>query len=77
MAKVEPLHIDIRPHIAAVARPGDTVLIGFNRELDDLELAGLAEDFSNFTDQTGVHIATLENVSSMVVIRPEGDSDGE
>lgn len=58
--------------IAAVARPGDTILISFDRTLDDSELADLDEAFSGLSEQTGVHIGIVEGASSMAVVRPEG-----
>lgn len=62
--------------IAALARPGDTILIGFDRSLTDEELDDLREDFQDFTSTTGVHIGFVEHVTSMVVARPD-DSDLE
>jgi len=77
MAKMETIHVDVKPHIAAVARPGDTVLIGFNRALSDSELDQLREDFEGFSETTGVHIVFVEQVSSMVVAKgPERDVNG-
>lgn len=75
MARMETLHIDIRPHIAAVAQPGDTVLIGFNRTLSDEELAELHEAFEGFFDTTRIHIAFVEQVASMVVVKGDGDAE--
>lgn len=69
MARMETLHIDIRPHIATVAQPGDTVMIGFNRVLSDEELDQLREDFEGYFEATGVHVAFVEQVSSMVVVK--------
>lgn len=63
--------VDIMPHIAAAARPGDTILIGFDRSLSDEELDQLREDFADFTETTGVHIAFVEHATSMVVAGPE------
>lgn len=63
--------------LAAIARPGDTVLIGFERALTDEDLESLREGFQDFTETTGVHIAFVEQATSMVVVRPggeEGDS---
>lgn len=76
MAKAtESLHIDIRPHIAAIARPGDTVMIGIDRSLTDEELDTLREQFEAFMDTTGVHVAVVENVTSMAVVRPDEDEE--
>lgn len=71
MAKMEEIHVDVRPHIATIARPGDTVLIGVNRTLSDVELEEFREQFTDFTDETGVHVVLAENVCSMVVIKGE------
>ena len=65
--------------LAALARPGDTVLIGFDRTLTDEEFEDLREGFEGFTATTGVHIAFVEHAVSMVVARPgeEGDDEGQ
>lgn len=68
------LQIDITPQIAAVARSGDTIMLGFNRTMSDAELEQLREDFSGFTEATGVHIAFVEQVDSMVVARDDRDA---
>lgn len=57
--------------IAAVARRGDTVLIGMNTVMTEEELAFLQEQFEDFTETTGIHVAVVENVSSMAVLRGE------
>lgn len=67
------LSIDITPEIAALARPGDTILIGFDRTLSDEELEALAEGFKGFTNTTGVHIAFVEHATSMAVARGSED----
>lgn len=70
MASTEAhLSIDITPEIAALARPGDTILIGFDRTLSDEELDDLREGFRGFTETTGVHIAFVEHATSMAVAR--------
>lgn len=66
----QTVHIDVRPHIAAVARPGDTVLIGFAHELDDAEIAAIDENFRPLAEQ-GIKIGFLDQVTSMVVVRGE------
>ena len=57
--------------VAALARPGDTILIGFDRTLTDEELDDLREGFQDFTETTGVHIAFVEHATSMVVARAD------
>jgi hypothetical protein len=56
---------------AAVARPGDTILVGLDRALSDEELEHLVDEFENLTEETGVHIVLLENVTSMTVVRDD------
>lgn len=63
------INIDVMPQIAAIAQPGDTIMIGFDRSLSDEELDQLREDFEGFTETTGVHIAFVEHATSMVVAR--------
>jgi len=59
---------------AAVARPGDTILVGLDRALSDEELEHLQDEYENLTEQTGVHIVLLENVTSMTVVRDDRDA---
>jgi hypothetical protein len=61
------INVDVLPVIAAAAKPGDTILIGFDRTLSDEELDSLTEGFKGFTETTGVHIAFVEHATSMVV----------
>lgn len=65
--------IEFSPHIAAVAKPGDTIMIGFDRTLTDGELEDLREGFKGFTEKTGIHVAFVEHATSMVVARPDTD----
>jgi len=57
--------------LAAVAQPGDTILIGIDRMLTDEELDELREGFKDFMETTGVYIAFVEHVTSMVVVKGE------
>jgi hypothetical protein len=72
MATTENLQLNIMPTLAAVAGPGDTILIGFDRTLSDEELEGLREGFEGFTEATGVHVAFVEHATSMVVAKGSG-----
>ncbi len=60
--------------IAAIARPGDTVLIGFAGILDEEDIEALDRAFEPLR-RTGVEVGFTDGVSSMVVIRPGDDSD--
>lgn len=70
------VHVDIRPIVAGIAKPGDTVLIGFDHTLDEAELEAVYEAFRDFTNTTGIHVAVVERATSMIVARP-GDDDLE
>lgn len=63
--------------VVTVARPGDTVLIGLRDRLCDEELGDMAENFKDFTETTGIHVALVEGVVSMVVARPESEEYDE
>lgn len=64
-------------HVAAVARPGDIVIIGFNRALSDEEVGWLTESFQPVAD-LGVKVGFADNVSSIVVVKGSSDAnDGE
>lgn len=70
------INVDVMPQIAAVAQPGDTILIGFDRTLSDQELDQLREDFTDFTETTGVHIGFVEHATSMAVARGSDEDAG-
>jgi hypothetical protein len=72
---MQPDDDNFLPRIAAVARPGDTIMIGFDRTLTDEELDDLREGFEGFTNTTGVHIAFVEHATSMAVARAQGETD--
>lgn len=76
MPKTETIHVDVRPHIAAVARPGDTVLIGFAHALTDEDVEALNESFQPLIDE-GIKVGYMDQVTSMVVVKgPEPDVKG-
>lgn len=68
--------VDARYYVAAVARPGDTVLIGFSHSLTDEEIDALDESFKPIIKQ-GIKIGFMDQVTSMVVVRPDGEGDDE
>ena len=59
---------------ASIARPGDTVIITLRDRLCDEELSEFTEQFKDFFETTGIHVAVIEGVVQMVVVRP-GDED--
>lgn len=58
--------------LAAVARPGDTILVGFSRELKDEDIEALDESFQPLVEK-GIQVGYMDLVSSMVVTRPDGE----
>lgn len=64
------VNVDVRPHIAAVASPGDTVLIGFAHSLTDAEIEEIEGHFRPLIDQ-GIKVGFLDQVTSMVVVKGE------
>lgn len=58
--------------LAAVARPGDTVVIGFSRPLEEEEVQWMEESFRPLIDR-GIQVAFADQVSSMVIIRPDDE----
>lgn len=59
------------PAAVAVARPGDTLVIGFSIPLDDDQYSQLAETFKPLTEQ-GIKVAFADHVTAMVVARGDG-----
>lgn len=60
--------IDTPITLAAVARPGDTVIIGFGRSLSDEEVGWMEESFRPLIDR-GIQVAFADQVTSMVVAK--------
>lgn len=61
--------IDITPNIAAIVRPGDNLILGFNRSIAEEECAMLRDKLSTLIP--GIKIIVIDNVSSMVVHKPD------
>lgn len=55
--------------IAAIAQPGDTVIIAFSGQLDDADIEWLNQQFQPIIDR-GVDIQYTDQVSDIVVVRP-------
>lgn len=58
---------------AAIARPGDTLLVGFGHSLSDKDIEALRDSFRPLTDQ-GIKIGFMDQVTSMVVVRPDEEA---
>ena len=58
--------------LAAIARPGDTIVIGFDRPLDDQEVEWMTETFKPLTER-GIQVAFADQVTSIVVARPDDE----
>lgn len=57
--------------VAAIAKRGDTVIVGLSERLCDEDYIDLTDALKPMIDQVGVHVALIEGASSMVVVRPE------
>lgn len=68
------INVDIQPMLVALARPGDTIVIAFDRILSDEEYDRFVEQWQPVVDQ-GIKVACADQVSSMLVVR--GDGNGE
>lgn len=53
----------------AVAKPGDTVLIGLNTRYSDEEYEILVDHLQPLKRELGIRIGIIEDVSSMIVVR--------
>lgn len=71
--KVERIGQTLRDSVAAVARPGDVVLLTFGRELTDEDIDLLTEGFQPLKEQ-GIDVAFTDQVEAVAVLRP-GDED--
>jgi hypothetical protein len=58
--------------LAAVARPGDTIIIGFNYALADDDIEALAESFAPLRDK-GIEVAFADHVQTLVIARPDDE----
>lgn len=61
---------------ATVARPGDTILVGFDHRLSDEEFEEMTARLRAIGDDLGVRFGVIEGASSMIVVRPELDANG-
>lgn len=63
--------------IAAVAAPGDTLVVGFNRRVSDEEFDLMREQWGDVVGESGVRLVAFDGVVSLVVVRGPGlDTNG-
>lgn len=79
--KVERIGEALRDSVAAIARPGDIVMLAFGRELTDEDIDILTEGFRPLKER-GIEVAFTDQVESITVLRPDSDDiddwgDGE
>lgn len=74
LGKLGPIKIDttVKVEAAAVARPGDTLVVGIAQRMSDDDYTVLYEQFQPLIN-LGIKVAIADGVTAMVVIRPEGD----
>lgn len=65
---------DLRTTVVAVARPGDTVIVGFSEQLTAEEIEAARGHFEGLAEQ-GIAVHFACPVSEIVVVR--GDRDAE
>lgn len=70
--KVERIGDALRDSVAAVARPGDTVMLAFGRELTDEDIDILTEGFQSLAER-GIEVAFTDQVESVAVLRADSD----
>lgn len=75
-AEVRRLGETLRDSMAAIARPGDTVLLAFNRELSDEDIDLLTESFQELKER-GIEVGFTDQVAEIVVARPDGLDPGD
>lgn len=61
--------------IAAVAKPGDTIMVGMDVVVTDQEYQLLLERYQPLLE-SGIRVFLVEHCTSMVVVRPELDVNG-
>lgn len=69
-AEVERIGQTLRDSLCAVARPGDTVILAFGRELTDEDIEHLTEGFRPLKER-GIEVAFTDQVESITVVRPD------
>lgn len=62
----------MKADIAAIARPGDTVILAFHGYLTDEDIEELNESFRPLKEK-GVEVAFTDQVASIVVVRPDSE----
>lgn len=62
--------------VAAIARPGDTILVGYDHRLSDEEFQEMTSRLRTIGDDLGIRFGVIEGASSVIVVRSEGDIDG-
>lgn len=60
----------------AIAKPGDTILVGFDHRLSDEEFEEMTARLRAVGDDLGIRFGVIEGASSIVVVRPELDANG-
>lgn len=72
MAEAPEIEVKLSVDMAAVAQPGDTLVVALNRTVSDEEFETLRERFEPLKS-SGIRVFLVENASSMVVVKG-GDS---
>lgn len=73
MAEMPEIDVKLSVDMAAVAQPGDTLVVALNRMVSDEEFETLRERFEPLKS-SGIRVFLVENASSMVVVKGGDDA---
>jgi hypothetical protein len=68
-------HLHVHP-VVAVAKPGDTILVGFDHRLSEEEFEEMTARLRTIGDDLGIRFGVIEGASSMIVVRSDLDVNG-
>lgn len=64
---------DLKTAVAATARPGDTVIVGFSEQLTEAEIEAARQHFEGLAEQ-GITVHFACPVSGIAVVRGDRDA---
>jgi hypothetical protein len=57
--------------LAAIAKPGDTILVGYDHRLSDKKFQEMTDRLRSIGEELGVQFGVIEGASSVTIVRPE------
>ena len=61
---------------SAEAKPGDTILVGYDHRLSDEEFEEMTSRLRTIGDDLGIRFGVIEGASSVIVVRSDLDVNG-